>query len=121
MSLGDYLRGPEYKANTARLEVELQAQQHKSQAELQALQAKYDDLEAKTREIGLMDLLAIKKQTLLEEERFSCVKTQVAAAQADLDAARSQLQAVQQQILGAEDTIQLESFSLYEPKLTCPP
>ena len=65
MSLGDYLRGPEYKANTVRLEVELQAQQHKSQAELQALQAKYDDLEAKTREIGLMDLLSIKKQTLL--------------------------------------------------------
>lgn len=116
MSLGDYLRGPEYKANTARLEVELQAQQHKSQVELQALQAKYDDLEAKAREIGLIDLLAIKKQTLVEEERFSTVKTQVAAAQADLDAARSQLQAVQQQILGAEDTIQLESFSLYEPK-----
>lgn len=31
-------------------------------------------------------------------------------------AARSQLQEVQQQILGAEDTIQLESFALYEPK-----
>ena len=105
MSLGDYLKGPEYKARAARLEAELQAQRQQSQAELQSLLAKYDDLQSNAREIGLLDLLAVKKQTLVEEERISSVKNQVAAAQADLDAARSQLQAVQQQILGAEDTI----------------
>lgn len=116
MSLGDYLKGPEYKASAARLEAELQAQRQQSQSELQALLAKYNDLEAKAREIGLLDLLAVKKQTLIEEARFASVQAQVAATQADLEATRAQLQALQQQILGAEDTIQLESFALYEPK-----
>lgn len=116
MALGDYFKGPEHKANAARLEAELQTHRQQSQAELQALLAKYDDLEAKAREIGLLDLLAVKKQTLVEEARFASVQAQVAATQADLEATRSQLQEVQQQILGAEDTIQLESFALYEPK-----
>jgi Domain of unknown function (DUF4041) len=116
MSLSDYLKGPEYKASAARLDAELQAQRQQSQSELQTLLAKYNDLEAKAREIGLLGLLAVKKQTLIEEARFASVQAQVAATQADLEAARSQLQAVQQQILGAEDIVQLESFSLYEPK-----
>ena len=49
MSLGDYLKGPEYKANAARLGAELQAYRQQSQSDIQALQAKYDDLEAKAR------------------------------------------------------------------------
>lgn len=105
MALGDYFKGPEHKANAARLE-----------AELQAMQAKYDDLDAKAREIGLLDLLGVKEQIQVEETRLASVQTQVAATQTDLEVARSQLQVVQQQILGAEDTVQLESFSLYEPK-----
>lgn len=36
--------------------------------------------------------------------------------QADLEAARSELLEFQRQILGVEDTVQLESFALYEPK-----
>jgi len=116
MALGDYFKGAEHKANAARLETELQAHRQQSRADMQALQAKYNDLEAKAREIGLLDLLAVKKQIQVEEARLASVQAQVAATQADLVAARSQLQEVQQQILGAEDTIQLESFALYEPK-----
>jgi len=116
MSLGDYLKGPEYKANAARLEAELQAHLQQSQAAMQALQAKNDDLEAKAREIGLLDLLAVKKQIQVEEARLAGVQVQVEVTQTDLEAARSQLQDVQEQILGAEDTVQLESFALYEPK-----
>jgi hypothetical protein len=116
MALGDYFKGPEHKANAARLEAELQTQRQQSQAHIQALQATYDDLEAKTREIGLLDLLAVKKQIQIEETRLVDVQTQVATTQNDLETARSQIKAVQQQILGAEDIIQLESFALYEPK-----
>lgn len=116
MALGDYFNGPEHKANAARLEIELQAHRKQSQADMQALQAKYDELGAKAREIGLMDLLAVQKQIDAEESRLANTQAQVAATQIDLDAARSQLQVVQQQLLGAEDAVQLESFALYEPK-----
>lgn len=116
MAFGDYFKGPEHKENAARLAAELQANRQQSQAEMQTLQAKYDDLEAKARDIGLLDLLAVKKQIQNEETLLASVQAQVAATQADLEAARSQLQEIQQQILGAEDTVQLESFALYEPK-----
>jgi len=116
MAFGDYFKGPEHKENAARLAAELQANRQQSQAEMQTLQAKYDDLEAKARDIGLLDLLAVKKQIQNEGTLLASVQAQVAATQADLEAARSQLQEIQQQILGAEDTVQLESFALYEPK-----
>lgn len=105
MGLSDYLKGKEHKVNAARLA-----------AELQVMQSKYSDLEVKVQEVGLLDLLAVKKQIEFEEVRLTSIRVQVTATQADLEAARSKLQAVQQQILGAEDTVQLESFSLYEPK-----
>ncbi|MBS0599041.1 MAG: DUF4041 domain-containing protein [Proteobacteria bacterium] len=116
MALGDYFKGPEYKANVARLEAELQTHRQQSQVTIQALQAKYDELEAKARESGLLNLLAVKQQIRVEETRLASVQAQAAATQTDLDAAHSQLQEIQQQILGAEDTVQLESFALYEPK-----
>ena len=117
MPLGDYFKSPEHKVNAARLEAELQAYRHQSQVDIYALQAKYDDLETKARELGLLDLLAVQKQIRDEEAKLSVVQTQVAATQSDLEAARAQLQSVQQQILGAEDTVQLESFALYERRI----
>lgn len=116
MTLGDYFKGPEHKANAARLEVELLAHRHKSEGDIKVLQAKFDDLEAKAKEIGLLDLLAVQEQICAEKVRLASLHAQVAMTQTGLEAARSQLNAVQQQILGAEDTIQLESFALYEPK-----
>lgn len=127
MALGDYFKGPAHKANAARLEAELQAhrqqsqavlqaQQQQSQADMQALQSKYDELAAKARDVGLLNLLAVQEQIRAEESRLASVQAQVAATQTALEAALSQLQVVHQQILGAEDTVQLESFALYEPK-----
>lgn len=116
MALSDYFKGPKHKADAARLEGELQACQQQSQADIQALQKKYDDLEAKAREVGLLDLLAVKNQIQIEETKLASFLSQVAATQSDLEASRSKLQSVQQKILGAEDAIQLESFALYEPK-----
>ena len=116
MALSDYFKGPEHRANAARLEAELQAFRQRAQAEINALQGKYNDLEAKAREVGLLNLLAIQEQIRAEELRLANVQTKVSAAQVELDTARALLHTVQQQILGAEDTVLLESFSLYEPK-----
>jgi hypothetical protein len=144
MAFSDYFKGPEHKENAARLEAELQAHQQQSQVDMQALQAKYDDLTeketelqahrlqtqadmqtlqekfdnltAKAREIGLLDLLAVQEQIRSEESLLTSTQAQAAATKTDLEAERSRLQVVQQQILGAEDTVQLESFALYEPK-----
>lgn len=116
MSLGDYWKGPQHKENAARLEAELQAHRQQSQADIRLLQDRYDSLEARAREHGLLDLLAVKEKIRAEESRLAVVQAQEASVQSDLQAARSQLQALQQQILGADDTIQLESFALYEPK-----
>lgn len=116
MALADYFKGPEHKANAAKLEAELLACRQRAQAEIKALQGKYNDLEAKAREIGALSLFAIQEQIRAEELRLANVQTKISAAQVELDAARDQLQTVQQQILGAEDTVQLESFALYTPK-----
>ena len=71
MALGDYFKGPEHKANAARLEAELLAHRQQSQADIHALQAKYDDLETKARELGLLDLQAVQKQIQAEEARLA--------------------------------------------------
>ena len=84
MALGDYFKGPEHKANAARLE-----------ADMQALRDKYDDLEAKARAIGLLDLLVVQEQIRAEESRLASVQAQVATTQSELEAALHQLQALQ--------------------------
>ena len=105
MAFVDYFKGPEHRANAIRLE-----------AELRMSRAKFEDLEAKAKEIGLLDLLAVRELIRTEESRLAAVVDQISKNQNDLEFARSQLGSLQQQILGAEDTIQLESFALYEPK-----
>lgn len=112
MALTDYFNGPKYKANVARLE----AQQQQSEATIQALQVKYNDLENRTRELGLLDALAVQQRVLDEETRLAAIQVEVAKSQNELEATRTQLKTLQQQILGAEDTILLESFALYQPK-----
>lgn len=116
MALADYFKGPKHKANATRLEADLKAHRQQSQSEMQALQAKYNDLEAKAKQIGALDLLAIQDQIRNEENRLAALQTKIAAEQSDLESARAQLLATQQQILGAEDTVLLESFGLYTPK-----
>jgi hypothetical protein len=116
MALGDYFKGPQHKANAARLEAELQDQHKRSQADLQSLQTKFDQLERKALEIGLLDLLAVQKKIQDQESMLAEAKSNVDAALAELQAADSTLQEVRKQILVAEDTVELETFSLYHPK-----
>jgi hypothetical protein len=121
MALSDYFKGPEHKANAVRLQAELQSCRERSQAEINALQDKYNALEAKSRETGALSLFAVQEQVRDEELRLTNVQTKVSAALGELNAAGAKLQTVQQQILGAQDEILLESFSLYEPKYEVDP
>lgn len=104
-ALGDYFKGPQHKANAARLE-----------DELAALQEQFDQLETRAREIGLLDFLAVQKMTQEEDSKLVETKLQIDAAMSELEEARATLRDVQQQILVAEDTVELETFSLYHPK-----
>jgi len=116
MALADYFNGPKHKAQATRLQADLEAQRLQSQSELKALLAKYADLEAKAKQIGALDLLAVQTRIESEEGRLAILQSKIAAADAELESARAQLLITQQQILGAEDTVQLESFGLYTPK-----
>lgn len=116
MALADYFKGPKHKSEATRLQAELAAFRMKSQSDFQGLQQKYDELEAKAREVGALELIAVQARIKAEEDRLAALQSQTANAQAKLESAEAQLLSIQQQILGAEDTIQLESFALYTPK-----
>lgn len=105
MALADYFKGAKHKAEATRL-----------QADLQALQAKHNELETKAKEIGVLDLIDIQACIEGEEERLAALQAHISHSQVELEAAQAQLLSIQQQILGAEDTVQLESFALYTPK-----
>lgn len=105
MSLRDYFKGPQYKAKLVQLE-----------ADIHKLQVKHSDLQAAAREIGLLDLQSVKRLIQDEEDNLGRIKSQASAVEAQLDAARSKLEELNHQILGAEDTVLLESFALYRPK-----
>jgi hypothetical protein len=105
MALTDYFKGPKHKAEATRL-----------RADLQALQAKHNELETKAKEIGALDLIDMQARIMGEEERLAALQAQISHSQVELQAAQALLLSIQQQILGAEDTVQLESFALYTPK-----
>jgi hypothetical protein len=116
MALTDYFKGPRYKAEAALLQADLDAQRLKSQSAFQALQEKYHTLEEKAKEVGALNLIEVQARIKTAEDKLASLHAQVAGLQLQHESARSQLAATQQQILGAEDTIQLESFALYTPK-----
>jgi len=116
MALGDYFNGPKHKANADRLEAELEAQRKQSRSEFQTLQNKYDILEAAAKDIGALDLLAVQAQIKVHEDRLADLQTHLSVKEASLVSADVKLKTIQQQILGAEDIVQLESFGLYIPK-----
>lgn len=60
--------------------------------------------------------MQIQNQIRAEAALLADVQGQIVVAQQELQSQRALLHALQQQILGAEDPILLESFSLYEPK-----
>jgi Domain of unknown function (DUF4041)/T5orf172 domain len=116
MALADYIKGPRHKAEATRLQAELDTQRLKSLSDLQALQEKYSKLEDQAKEVGALNLIEVHARIKAEEDRLASLNDQVVRAQLKLESAQAQLATTQQQILGADDTVQLESFALYTPK-----
>ncbi|MEY4978804.1 MAG: hypothetical protein RLZZ352_1074 [Pseudomonadota bacterium] len=116
MNLGDLFNASKNKENALRMEAELRTQRQHFDAELQAMKAKYLELEVKAKEIGLLDIQTVQEQVQAEKSRLCKIQAEISARQTDLESVRTQLQAVKQQILGAEETVLLESFGLYTPK-----
>jgi hypothetical protein len=116
MAISDYLKGPKHKADAIRLQAELETQRLQCQSDLQALTARYKELETKAKEIGALDLIDVQARIQNEQDRLAALHAQNANLQIELEAAQAKLLSTQQQILGAEDIVQLESFALYTPK-----
>lgn len=116
MALADYFNGPKHKADAVRLGAELETLRQQSTAEIQAFQRKYEALEAKAKELGVLDLLAIQERIRNEQAQFFEIESRASAVRTEIEAAKIELASVQQQILGAEDTVLLESYGLYTPK-----
>ena len=93
MGFIDYFKGPQHKAEAAKL-----------LDELRALKAKHHLLETKAKEIGLLDLLSVQKMVHDETSLLETVKSQVAASLSELESARTNLQVIQKQILVADQT-----------------
>ena len=135
----------ELQALQQKSQEEVQAITNKSQEEIQILKSEYSNLKNQVQHNGMLDLVAVKKKIENENSLLSSVRREVAIARAelqeatkkkiqdentvlssirgrivqtqcDLQAARTKLKEAQEQILGAEETILLESFALYEPK-----
>lgn len=105
MALMDYVKGPAHKANASRLEVELRT-----------LQNKYQELERIAKECGALGLQAIQARIKSEEQSLEQLQAQALDANNHLKTAREELLSVRNQILVLEETVQLETFALYEPK-----
>lgn len=115
------------------------------QKKLQSIQDKYGGLEDKIKENGMLDLVAIQQKIKIEEDLLKSIKGKVADAESELrseikkkieeeknilsrvrsevfslqqevSSKKSLLQDLNNKVLGAEETILLESFCLYQPK-----
>ena len=105
MAIVDYFKGPKHKAEATRL-----------QADLQALHARYKELETKAKETGALKLIEVQARIHNHQDQLADLHSQIDSAQIKLGTAQAELLSTQQQILGAEDTVLLESFGLYTPK-----
>ena len=105
MAIVDYFKGPKHKAEATRL-----------QADLQALHARYKELETKAKETGALELIEVQARIHNHHDQLADLHSQITSAQLKLGTAQAELLSTQQQILGAEDTVLLESFGLYTPK-----
>lgn len=105
MGLIDFFKGPTHKKRADDLE-----------RRLAKARADNKGMRTQLKELGAVDLLAIQSRIKSEQETLNVIKAATTDAKTALDAARNQRKSLNEQILGAEDTILLESFALYTPK-----
>lgn len=105
MSFSDYWNGPAHRQRADELE-----------GELEALQARYSELQQLTQQIGAMDVLEVQKLIEHEKTKLDAVRQEIRVVQQDAALLAQRYSDLQGQILVWEETVLLESFALYEPK-----
>jgi small-conductance mechanosensitive channel len=105
MPLSDYWKGPAHRQRADDLDLQLTD-----------LQARYTQLQELNRKIGTMDVLDVQK--LIEEEKvkLAALRQEIQSAEQNVAALAQRSSDLQGQILVWEETLLLESFSLYKPK-----
>jgi hypothetical protein len=105
MALSDYWKGPEHRRRADDLDLQLTD-----------LQARYQQLQALTRQIGAMEVVEVKNLIAQEKRKLAAVHQEVQRAEQDAAALAKRSSDFQREILVWEETLLLESFALYEPK-----
>jgi predicted nucleic acid-binding Zn-ribbon protein len=117
--LSDYLKGPQHKARSEKLEVELSATRSRcaeAAAHLSALQVRYDELQALATRYGAMEVADVQREISAERQKLQAVKDAVSHADQEAASVADQVRTLRDQVLVLEETLLLESFALYLPK-----
>lgn len=105
MALADYLKGPEHKARSMQLEVEL-AQLRQRCSLLQELAKKY----------GALEVQEVQLQIQEERRILQAVQQEVLSARQESATVSERVKELRAEVLVVEETLLLESFALYLPK-----
>jgi len=105
MALSDYLKGPTHKRQAEDLE-----------RQLTELQKRYAQLQTLAKKYGAMEVHEIQQQVEQEKLGLEAVRRQIKDAEQEVASLRNQASELRGQVLVFEETLQLESFALYEPK-----
>lgn len=119
MALSDYLKGPQHKARSVQLEVELTEvrRSHSSlQSELETQRERYGLLQELAKKFGALEAAEVQRQIAEERSRLQVVQEAVVLAKREAAAVADEVKQLREQVLVLEETLLLESFALYLPK-----
>ena len=106
MAFSDYWNGPAHRQRADDLDIQLTE-----------LQARHAQLLALNKKIGAMDVVEIQELIEQEKARLAAVRNEIHLAEQNRTSLTQCSADLQAQILVWEETLLLESFALYEPKL----
>lgn len=119
MALSDYLNGPQHKARSVRLEVELNAAKRRCagvEAELLTLNDRYAQLQALAEQYGALEVIEIQCKIAAEKQTLQTAKEAIAQTEREAATMADWIKVLRDQVLAVEETLLLESFALYLPK-----
>lgn len=105
MAFSDYWKGPAHRQRADDLDLQLTD-----------LQSRYAQLQTLSRQFGAMEALEVQLLIEKDKEQLAAVRQDVKRARQEMGAIAQRTSELQGQILVLEETIQLETFALYEPK-----
>ena len=119
MALSDYLKGPQHKARSMQLEVDLADVRHNLsglQSEMDILRARYGQLQELAKKYGAMEAAEVQRQISEQRSELQAVREAIVQAKLEAAAVTDEVKQLRDQVLVVEETLLLESFALYLPK-----